>query len=819
MSAKEKKVSAKTNFTFYKNQWIYPGIVIILVCIVYYRSLFNGLIDWDDYEYIVSNKLLYQVSWENIKALFASEKHITLALLSIAVQMKLTGLDAFYFHLLNTLLHCVNVLLVYYLSKQLSKNALIAIITAALFALHPTRVESVAWVMQRKDLLYTLFFLLSLITYVYYIEKKEKKLYLIFLVIFFGWLSSVSKIQAFTLPVVLFLFDYYYGRKISVLSVLEKIMLLAVFLVNPEFNLYFLMVITLVVFTDNIVRRNLYKLYSRYQLKQKLLTLLKRYFIIRKKDKLFKKVANSFIILITAILVFIFFKDGFLKIASLWPSISSYWERESVVSTLLPVFTFFDRIFLFSYSVVFYIFQFFYPYDLCAMHPYPDKVNGLLPWVYYASAGVLLLFVLLLWFFIKKNKPDQKTIVFGIMFFLFNIFLVSHILPMEGRLIAADRYSYLACFGLFFLAGYLINRLVQKKNRLTHQLVLVSLVLLLFSYSVYSYSRMAVWKSTETFWTHVIKKQPQNYYAYFGLGNYFLEAKDYEKAIANYTKSATLNNKDAMVFNNLGRAFYAAKNYEESIENFTQAIELEPGFSQGYNNRGNAYYYLKDYNQAMLDYNTSLAKWSSNTDAMINKADLETELGNYDSALAVYNRFISIDSLDPRPYYKIGVMYVKQAGYKTAIPYLNKALQLKPDYDEPRKALQYAESKLNQAPDSISADKNKAALFIDQGLAKARSDDYTAAIDLFTKAINADPQNALAYKNRGNAKAALKDYKGSIEDFTKSIDLNPDDAGTYLNRGNSRYRLDDKSACDDWKKAGQLGNPKAKDLLMKYCNE
>ena len=89
------------------------------------------------------------------------------------------------------------------------------------FGIHPMHVESVAWVSERKDVLYCFFFLLSCITYIRYL-KKNKIIYLVGVFVLFV-LSCLSKAMAVPLPFVLLLMDFYYQRKINFKTISEKI--------------------------------------------------------------------------------------------------------------------------------------------------------------------------------------------------------------------------------------------------------------------------------------------------------------------------------------------------------------------------------------------------------------------------------------------------------------------------------------------------------------------------------------------------------------------------------------------------------------------
>ncbi len=827
MSVKTKKGNLLDKFFISdKNSFLFLAVLMIVIAIIYYPSLFNGLIDWDDYEYITRNALLKNFSWQNIVAVYHQDRFIALPLNSIALQMKYTGTNPFYFHLVNVVIHIANSLLVFLLAKKLSKNNLVSLLTATMFALFPTRVESVAWVMQRKDLFYTLFFLISTLSYIQYINGKERKTYLILLVVLFGWLSSVSKVQALVLPFVLFLIDYYYGRKLTVLSVYEKIVVFITQYLQFGDDKTYQSVIILILFTNNFATNAILSLIKKNDLKARFIKLANEYLIFRKAAALKNKIIAicSYLITLVFVMPYVIFwviKGFQYTIITIHVFFISMYNSPKSAVLFQASFSFFDRIFLYCYSTIFYLYQCLFPFNLSAMHPYPQKMNNSLPMVYYVTFAPLIIVFAIIIFLVYKYKSQRKLIVFGFGFFFLTIFMVSHIIPIEGRLITADRYSYLSYFGLFILIGFLIDYGFNLENVKKFRPILMVFLFSLFTvYSVYSRERISVWSNSLTFWTNVVEKQPDNYYAYFGVGNYYLAENNNEKAFEYYNKALQLNDKDPMIFNNLGLINTNLKKYDEAIVNFSTLITLSPDFSQAYNNRGNAYYYLKKYDNALIDYRIAFYKWNKNTDALLNKADLEAELNQKDSALNDYKLCLKTDSTNAIPYYKLGVFYYKQNDFPESIGYLKKSLQIQPDYKDALKALSLAESMITaivKSNKNSTPKENNSMALVDQGLLKAKENDFKAAIELFNKAISEDPNNANAYKNRGNAKAAMNDFAGSIEDYTQATKLSPNDAGTYLNRGNSKYHLNDKTSCDDWIKAQELGNTKAEAILAKYC--
>ncbi len=222
----KKQVQKVVSISSNKWIWVALAVVIITTFIIYFRAIkFNILYSWDDSLYIRENSHIKDLKWENIKLFFTNfyvAHYQPITILSYAIENKLGGGKAFLFHFDNILLHLFNTCLVYVLIRRISpKSAAVALITAAFFAVHPLHVESVVWIAERKDVLYSFFFLLALIMYSSYL-KTEKIKHLIFAGIFYV-LSCLSKSAAVILPLVMLLMDYYAGRKISVKMFLEKV--------------------------------------------------------------------------------------------------------------------------------------------------------------------------------------------------------------------------------------------------------------------------------------------------------------------------------------------------------------------------------------------------------------------------------------------------------------------------------------------------------------------------------------------------------------------------------------------------------------------
>jgi len=205
-------------------------LLTILIGIVFSPSLGNGFLHYDDSVYLTENPLVRSLSPTNIGRIFTTIQphaiYVPLVTLSYALEYKIWKLNPFGYHLTNLILHIVNAFLVFILISQLFSHYGVAFFTSLLFALHPLRVESVAWVTERKDLLFALFMLLALLHYLGHLKKNSSVRYLLALGFFIA--AILAKTTALVLPFLLILLDGVVERRISSRRWLEKIPFLLV---------------------------------------------------------------------------------------------------------------------------------------------------------------------------------------------------------------------------------------------------------------------------------------------------------------------------------------------------------------------------------------------------------------------------------------------------------------------------------------------------------------------------------------------------------------------------------------------------------------
>lgn len=665
--------SAKSTL-FSKNLLL--AAIIVITGIVFSNSINNDFINWDDEVYVTVNNYIKDFSPSGIAKIFSSytKDELPITLFSLAIDYKLWGLNPMPFHAMNVLFHLINVFLVFYFISLLTKRNEAALIGALLFAIHPFRVESVTWVAERKDVLFTLFYLCSLISYINYI-KKNKKLFLLITLIL-SVFSLLSKFMAVSLPLVLFAIDYYYGRKISWKTILEKV---------P----FFIMPII-----SGIIH---YKSATGIEL----------------------------------------------------------------VGEIIQKYSIIDTIFIAFYALSFYLFKFVVPFNLSALHPYPDKLTGMLPMEYYI-APALILVAIYIFYRLRRNTFIKKEVTFGMIFFIATIALVLQIVPFGGKVVVAERYTYLPYIGLCFIAGQMYCMVLDNKFRNAYRFknyILVAVLSISLIFSIITFNRNEVYKDNYTFWEDVIDKYPDFYFAHFSYGIAKMYKKDYDEAMKQYDKAIELNPDFAIVYNNRGLAKQDLKDFDGAIKDFEKAISLKPNYDVAYYNLGLVKSNVNDHKAAIENYNKAIKLNPEYFSAYYNRGNAKCMIHDYSSAIKDYTKAIEIDGAN-------------------------------------------------------------ATYYCNRGLAKISLKQYPSAIEDLNKAIVIDPNLDKAYNNRGLAKYDTKDYNGAIADFTKTIELNPNYASAYLNRGLSRLMIQDiNGACNDWMTLNKAGIPDADNYIKQYCNK
>ena len=247
---KEIPASKKTNQFYFL---MIAFVVVVITLLVFIPSFSLHFVNWDDPNNLLENESLKAFathwSWQSVKQIFTSDiigNYNPLPIFTFALEKYFFAndplLNPFVFHFNNVILHLMCTFLVFFIFTKLEMSRTAAIIGALLFGIHPMRVESVAWITERKDVLYGLFFLASTACYILYLQKPTSKTKWYLLTILLSLFAYFSKVQAVTLPLTMVALDFYFKRKwlSPKILIIEKLPWWILSLTFGFINIYFL---------------------------------------------------------------------------------------------------------------------------------------------------------------------------------------------------------------------------------------------------------------------------------------------------------------------------------------------------------------------------------------------------------------------------------------------------------------------------------------------------------------------------------------------------------------------------------------------------
>jgi tetratricopeptide (TPR) repeat protein len=221
------------NLSFANKKWIILGALCVLTFICFSYTRHNQFTNWDDDYYVTNQQYIKALTWDNLKVIFTEDitknNYHPLCMLSLAINYHFSQMNPEPYYLTNIFIHILNVLLVFFLAIQLSRRLnvkesgqlFIAALSAALFGIHPMHVESVAWIAERKDVLYAFFYFLGLLSYLHYIDTKKMNWFVATYFLFVA--SCLSKPMAVVFPFSLLCLDFLLGRPMDKRLITEKI--------------------------------------------------------------------------------------------------------------------------------------------------------------------------------------------------------------------------------------------------------------------------------------------------------------------------------------------------------------------------------------------------------------------------------------------------------------------------------------------------------------------------------------------------------------------------------------------------------------------
>jgi Flp pilus assembly protein TadD len=535
----------------------------------------------------------------------------------------------------NVILHILNTLLVFILIFLLcKKNILISFLVAAVFGVHPMHVESVAWISERKDVLYTFFFLLGLIAYLFYKRVSHGKYLWLSAVFLMFVFSCLSKATAVVFPVVLLLINFWIYQTGEDNKILKSI-------------------------KDAVSPRNL--------------LLITPFLLV------------SLIFGLMAIKVQS--GENFLGLLNLSKN------HPDMVNAIGP-YSILQRMEIACYGFILYIVKFFVPINLSALYPYPSLKefgSGIFATTLLFSVVAMVLIVYL----VIRSLRKTKMYAFGIGFYIITIVLVLQFISV-GMAIVAERYSYLPYIGLSFIPATII----AESSKLRRKILLLISGCFIIMLIVLSKRQIGVWNNTETLWTQVINRYPQQELPRRSRGKYYskksLEAKNsgdikrYEDmALIDFTEAINAGTKNADVYQGTGVIYGSKGDLNKAVMFLNEAISIDPKKGPAYYNRALIYEKLGQKESAIKDYNMALIYNPAGAlEILNNRSNLLLETGRFREAKLDFDYLIYLQSNNFLYYSNRAFAQLQLNDVNGAISDYQKALQLKPDDQLSRDNLQ-----------------------------------------------------------------------------------------------------------------------------------
>jgi len=328
-----------------------------------------------------------------------------------------------------------------------------------------------------------------------------------------------------------------------------------------------------------------------------------------------------------------------------------------------------QRICIVCYSCLWYVGKLVIPADLSVFYPFPVKSNGWLPIAFYLAPLLLIGVAVAVWY----AGRYRRLLAFAALFMLASLVLVVQIVPVS-ELMVCDRYAYVPCLGLFFLAATLGHRIGARSPSLAPAM-LVGGALVLVVFSGLTYRRIGVWRDSMTLWNDFLSKRQDIWVAYLNRGLAEYERDDRRAAIADFDATLLLNPRSDKALNNRAAAYVALGDPSAGLRDFDEAIRLNPDSSY-FVNRGILKRDMGDFAGAVRDFDTVLERNPRNVRALCERADAYRMQGNWANAKADYEAVLQLNPGHAYAAFLLGAVLVQMGDGERAVALLNKALSL-----------------------------------------------------------------------------------------------------------------------------------------------
>jgi len=553
------------------------------VLIAFYPAFKSGFTNWDDPAYVTNNELIKSFDSGKFAEIFSTYRnghYHPLTWLSLAADYNLGNGEPAYFHATSIIIHLLNTFLLFFFLYRILKDEWMAFIVALLFGVHPMAVESVAWVSERKTVLYAFFFLISLLFYIKYSERNKIIHYI--LCIAFFTLSCFSKSMAVVLPLVLVAIDYFKGK--NIFSFKTYINKLPFFAISVVFGL-------ISVFAQQDVMQYEHDQEFSYNLGWG---------------------AWSFLLYLIKILI-PFNLSAFYS----YPPDGSIDTYKTVLGAVAIIAFIFSLVYFYRkanrpvvFGLIFIVINLFFVL----------KFFNIPAGAYYMADRYAYFPVVGLWlvaFSLAGNALKQRKVIVNYLFLTIAVIFM---------LVSVQRSK------IWKNSIIMWTDVIEKHDDAT--------IAYINRANAYRDSKKYVLAIADYDKAEKINPRYSVIYSNRGYANYM--NNEFKGAVRDFSKSLSMNPTQTEVLYNRGLAFQALKEYDKALEDYTKVIEDDSLFYKAINAKGNVYYEMNNDSMAMYYYNKSIMLFPDNAQCYYNRANILAKNGKHKEALAEYTKAIEI---------------------------------------------------------------------------------------------------------------------------------------------------------------------------------
>jgi protein O-mannosyl-transferase len=671
-----------------KQQKNYTALIcialVLAVFAVFWQVSTCDFVNYDDLGYITTNQNIHHgITLESLKWAFTtghSSNWHPLTWISHMIDVELYGLKPWGHHLTSLLFHAANSALMFLLLRRLTGKIWPSAFVAALFALHPLRVESVAWVSERKDVLSTFFWILTVGTYARYVQEPAKRAKWFALSLFFYALALMSKPMVVTLPFILALIDIWPLRRIE-LSKFDLAKLRPAILDKLP---YLLLAVSSSVVTFFVQQKG---------------------GAVSSLDSLpvSQRIENMFV----AYVRYIGKTFWPTKLSILYPHPGQWpwWEIIASILVLLAITALVVRKFRSR------------PYLLVGWFWF---LGMLIPVIGLVQVGI-------------QSMADRYTYVPIVGLFLIATWLALEFIQNRTALTSIAVVALGVCC---ILTPIQVSYWKDSEKLFLHAVNVTDENYLAYNNLGYYLSNKGEPQRAMEFYKKALEIKP-NYedahnnlgYCLAGQGKYLEAIEEYKKALGinrklteahnnlgnalsnigeldaaihEYTVAIEEDPKHADAHNNLGIALAMKGRLDEAVDHFQQAIRYKENYASAHSNLGNAYAVQgntllsqgktaeaqKKFEQAITEYQECLKSNQNDSQPHNNLGNVLAQLNKMDEAIREYRKSIELKNENPEAHFNLGFALVKVGKVAEAETEYRTALSQKPDYREAAAQLQ-----------------------------------------------------------------------------------------------------------------------------------